>query len=1329
MTRKKLLFRVLTGIVAGILVVLVGGFVYIHTGAFKRLVIGKIAQVTKQNTGEQLSIGRMDIDWTQLKVDLYNVSLRKPSMSPPPFFSCEHLAVSIKIVSLWKHQFALKEVVLNGPMVHVLVNAQGETNLPHSANGGEAGQSGASSSSTPGKIFSLGIRHFVITSGEVDWNDQKYPASADLHDFHATARLEATGKAYHGSIAYDHGRVSAPHVLPFEHDMQIEFVATRSRLDLTELHVESGQTRLSFQGTLANYAHPQIRGSYEAAVFTPELARVLSEPLIPSGEVRMNGSLRYVSRPSASFLETIYSTGQMDAPQLLAHLSSVAVEARKVRASYVLENGNVRVPKLTGEALGGSLDASFSMRGLATQRQAQLNAKIRGASLAQLMRFDPSKRRERLGLSGTTNAEVQAVWAGQIVGAVAHVRAKIYGPLHAPSPGTIPVNGFLEVRYDGRLDTADFAPSSLRTENTDISFRGALSKNSSLKITATAGKLSEISPLISAISSGTGISSPLDALGLRGTARFTGQVKGSPKSLEIQGRFEGKNIFVKGTYLSAVEGDIDLEASKISIQNASLKGTMNGEATMSGHLGLRHWAFTPTSPISLDAKATGLSVPDLMRMAKLKYHVAGKLEASISVHGTEENPAGHADISVSESSPRSGNPIKEILSMNKLLTIHLQGDGNLVHAKAQLNVPAGQVSATLAYAPKSEHYEGQINAPSVDLSKLRFAEQHGVTLAGTGKFSASGNGTLDHPEVNASLDVPSLQIQGQTVSAIRMQAKLEDHQAGFAANSTVAGGYVKAQGDVRLQGEYPARVSLDVRALPVAPLLAAYVSRLPDGFQGQTELHATLSGPLKKPEQIKAEVDIPSLNMEYRSVHLGLAAPMNLHYANGLLSVSKTEMKGNGTSLTVEGAIPIRTDRPLNVQAHGSLDLRLLESFLSGASSSGRLAVNVAARGDISHPTMQGEIQIASATFLSATLPIGVESLNGKIRITKTRLEIEQLQGTLGGGSLSATGFMEYGPSPKFNLAAKADSVRVRYPTGLRAVLNGELNLAGSPSQSSLTGRVAVDRLSFTQQFDMATLIGKFGAQSASSSPSHFEEHMKLDVAIASGSSLNLASNKLSIGGNFALRVSGTAADPVILGRVALTQGEVFFLGKRYEIQSGSIEFSNPTRTEPVLNIYAKTTVNQYNITLNFIGPIERLRTNYTSEPPLSEANIIHLIAFGTTAQQAATTPSAPASVAAESVLAQGVSSQISGKLERLTGISQITIDPLVTNSQTSPGSQIAIQERVSGSLLLTFSTSVTNTQADTVEVQYTTPQHVRISVLRDYNGGYALDLRFRKTF
>jgi translocation and assembly module TamB len=219
----------------------------------------------------------------------------------------------------------------------------------------------------------------------------------------------------------------------------------------------------------------------------------------------------------------------------------------------------------------------------------------------------------------------------------------------------------------------------------------------------------------------------------------------------------------------------------------------------------------------------------------------------------------------------------------------------------------------------------------------------------------------------------------------------------------------------------------------------------------------------------------------------------------------------------------------------------------------------------------------------------------------------------------------------------------------------------------------------------------------------------------------------LSIGGSANLTAQGTAAQPIILGRVLLNSGEVFFISKRFEIDSGTISFSNPVRTDPVVDLQVKTTVEHYNITASVTGPVDRLKTTYTSDPALPTGDIINLLAFGQTTAESASNAATPASVGAESAVAGAVGGQVASQVQKLTGISQLTLNPLAGNQ--NPGSQVAIQQRVSGNILLTFSTDITTTQNESVQIQYQTKRNVTFSVLRDENGGYGIDVRYHKVF
>jgi translocation and assembly module TamB len=239
-------------------------------------------------------------------------------------------------------------------------------------------------------------------------------------------------------------------------------------------------------------------------------------------------------------------------------------------------------------------------------------------------------------------------------------------------------------------------------------------------------------------------------------------------------------------------------------------------------------------------------------------------------------------------------------------------------------------------------------------------------------------------------------------------------------------------------------------------------------------------------------------------------------------------------------------------------------------------------------------------------------------------------------------------------------------------------------------------------------------------------KRVKLDIAVQTARDLNLTSSAVSLQGQANLQVVGTAADPVIVGRTEFTAGDIFLMNKRYQIERGIIEFSNPNRTEPVLNLLLTTTINQYNLSLAFRGPLDKMQTSYISDPPLPTADVINLIARGQTTQQAAASPS---NFGASSLLAQGAASQVSGGVQKLAGLSSLSIDPTLGGNNSDPGARIAMQKRVTNNFLFTFATDVTSTQRELIQGEYQFNKRWSASATRDENGGFAVDGKYRKRF
>jgi translocation and assembly module TamB len=1297
--------------------------IVLNTSVFRDFVRSEIRKQAFDRAGVRVDIGTLKTRWNHLGLEADGIVIRGAEETvthESPLFQANRLDVTLQLLPLLRGKVQLAEFILDQPVLHLRIDSQGRSNLPSVRQPG--------TTSVPDAIFDLEVQNCTIHSGEIYYNDARVPLDADLHDLKFESHSRRLTGEYVGSLSYDKGRLMAKQLYNVTHAVQLEFVASRSDLFVKRLLLTSGSSHLVFNGHLKNYASPSIEGTYAGDLFTTELAKAISSDSLPVGDVALDGKFGYHTSERQPFLAAVEVQGRMRSRSLSLRTNSGSLDANTISANYELQNANLRVANLAAEILGGHAQANWEMLHLdAPVALSRLDASVKGVSLKHASDALSARTLQKIPLTGTMNMNMRASWSGSVDNAVAHLQLAISNPHGAPTTAaSIPVSGLVKADYDGPNRAISFGQSYLQTQTTKISVAGTLGSrrgdNSNLTVLATASDLREVHSLITLIQNAmpaAGGKAAIPALG--GSAMFDGTVSGSAKDPRIRGQLTAQNLTLDRSHLRSLTLSLVASSSQVAIQNGMLVAGPHEQISFSGSSALQKWSIPPSAPIELHATAANLALADIADAAQLHYPVTGTISAHISINGTREVPEGNATLTLTR-----GSAWSETINNLALNAMFHQGT---VKSAINLQIPAGTITADASYTLQTRAYGLQLHGGDIQLGKISAIER-AVALQGAADLSVSGNGTVDNPQLEANLTAPHFQIRDQVISETAAHISVDHQHANVTFHSVIDQGSVDAKVGIDLNASRYAVASVDVRGLPIAAVLANVLPVLSAKVGGQTEIHVDLRGPLETPAQIEAHLEVPSLNMTYGAAHLELARPLRADLHNGELTLASAQIRGTGANLTLAGRMPIHgAETGYSVSADGSLDLAALQNLMPNMHSSGQINIHLSGQGTSSQPRMLGQLQLKDVALSADAIPIGIEGVTGQVNLSGNRAEIVNLSGAAGGGKVSATGFVSYGQETAFNVGLSAQSVRIRYPEGLRSILSGQINVRGNPGDSTLTGRVLVDRLSFTQAFDLANFAGYFSEDSTGSPASPLERHMKLSVAVQSAQDLNLASSKLSMGGSANLNVTGTLADPVLLGRIVLSGGEVFFLGKRFEVQSGTIEFANTARTEPVLRLYIATTVEQYNITVNLSGPVDRLRTNYTSEPSLPPADIVHLLAFGNTSAEAASAPTPSAAMGAESLLAQGVSSQVAGKLENLTGISQLTIDPLALDTQGNPGAQVAIQERVTGSLLLTFSTDVTGTQSKTVELQYDLNKRTSVTVLRDQNGGYGIELRLHKVF
>ncbi len=1280
-----------------------GGYLFLKSASFQRLAIRTLVKDTNEATGGRAEIGHLDFQLSTLTAHLYNITLRGAEPSDrPPLLHIDKLTVGIKIQSLLRRKITLSELDMERPVAYVRVDRQGHNNIP---------QSRRSSTESPTNVFDLAARHVLVTGGEINYNDATTPVEAELYGLRTEIHFDWLATRYHGSISYRDGRLRYADQRPLQHSLDATFTATRSMFSLESAVLKLGSSTISLRAQVANYSDPTVDGQYDIHLHTQDFAAI-SRPVAPVGDVSLSGTIHYQGARNQPLVRCIAIDGQLASDRLLAASSEGHLDLRKLQGRYQLANGAFQAHDVKFEALGGNVTSEVDVQHLEAKAVARVRTTLKGISLQTAQHSVRGAEMRHVVLLGRIDGTADAAWTGGIGNIRARTDLTLMSAARSGtphSPGDIPLDGAIHASYDAPRNSVSFRQTVLRIPSATATAAGEISNHSNLQVEIGANDLHQLAELASAL----GVT-PSAIAGITGSASLQAVVEGSMRRPRLTGQVSARNLQIEGSEWSSAAFKFQASSSQVELRNAILVNAHQGKATLSATVGLKDWSYLPSGPVTANLSVQRLAITDLQRLANVRYPISGDLSAEISFHGSKLTPSGTGTARID-----NGRAYGESFQH---LAAKFRADTTTVTTTLDVSMPAGSANADVSYAPRSKTYAVRMNVPSVALQKLQTLQAKNLGITGTLKASASGEGTLENPQLTASIAVPQLHLRGKSISQIKGELHVENQRAEFTFDSNVAEAAVRSHGTVNLNGNYYSEATIDTNRVPLDPLLAMYMT-LPQGFQGETELHATLKGPLKDQSQLQAHLAIPILKASYQSLEIAAATPIQADYSHSVITLQPAEIRGTGTSLRLQGSIPLDGSTAASLSAKGSVDVGILRVVAPDVQSTGMVSLDIHASGTLKTPSVEGQVRLQDVAFSAPTAPLSIQRLNGTLNITENTVQLSGLGGDVGGGQMSLGGSISYRPHLQFNLNMQSKSVRLLYPDGLRTVFDGNLVLNGTEEASTLNGRVLIDSLSFTPDFDLAKFTDQFGGSVAPAEPG-LADTIRLAVGVQSKGDLTANSSQVTLEGQVNLQVTGTAANPVILGRTNLTSGEVFYRNVRYKLERGIITFDNPNETEPVMNISATTTIEQFNLTLTVRGTFDKLLTSYTSDPPLATADVINLIAQGHTTQE-----QNASSQSTDSILASQVTSQVTSSIQHLAGISSLQIDPLLGGNNQNPSARVAIQQRVSKNFLFTFSTDLSQPGTEIVQGDYQVNKRWSVSVTRDEVGGISVDGKYHTRF
>src|ERR1700726_228119 len=155
MAWKRKLASIAVGLVAFVVLLGVAGYFAVGSQRFHNYVLAKVQEQASEATGGEVRIQNFALHLSTLTADVYGITIRgREPKSEAPLVQADQLMVRLKIISLLRKKIDLNQIALRHPVVNLLVERDGSTNLPAPPK---------SSSNSTTNLFDLGIQHVLLS--------------------------------------------------------------------------------------------------------------------------------------------------------------------------------------------------------------------------------------------------------------------------------------------------------------------------------------------------------------------------------------------------------------------------------------------------------------------------------------------------------------------------------------------------------------------------------------------------------------------------------------------------------------------------------------------------------------------------------------------------------------------------------------------------------------------------------------------------------------------------------------------------------------------------------------------------------------------------------------------------------------------------------------------------------------------------------------------------------------------------------------------------------------------------------------------------------------
>jgi translocation and assembly module TamB len=800
-----------------------------------------------------------------------------------------------------------------------------------------------------------------------------------------------------------------------------------------------------------------------------------------------------------------------------------------------------------------------------------------------------------------------------------------------------------------------------------------------------------------------------------GTINGQLSIDGSLKALRGTLSLRGKELSVKAARFGDLDADLQLSEGTLYLDRVRLHN-QKSDLHISGSVQiLDQKTMQPLQDpgFHVDVEGSSLFIEDFADQLKGRISLTARLDGSLT------KPQGSVHL--------EGKDLDLGVQRFETFKVLSRLDGEKIWIDPlEIVVASGELIEGKGWFSLQKAYDISLVTKGISLHHIDWVRDQEIA-DGQILFDISAKGTPENPQITGDITFCQTLINGKPLDDCRIRVDLQNQLARISAKLDF-----DLNGTFHLQKkDFSASILFDDTHL--APYL---------NIAGQSDLSGTMTGRIEATgnaealDRIQGYIDLPKFDLFTGGKELVHARDLKVSLKEGEASTP-----GLHLGLLKEGWLDItgrmKRNGPLDLQVKGDIPLRVVSLFTEDLpDATGDILISGSVGGTQLHPDMQAEIGLKDIAFTVPTLLQKMHHLNGRIQISPTAITIDQIEGHLDNGKFDLAGQIEleaFQPA-KATIKLNANALPLQVPDTMDLLLDAELQLFGTQAKSVIEGQAIILEGTYYKDVNLSLLQTVEKKREESAPPAEitnpFLKNTSLDVSIKSRNPFVVQNNLASLDVDPDLRITGKLNHPIIMGRTQVRSGTISYRKKDFLVKKGILDFLNPYKTEPSIDIESEVKIRHWIILLAVSGTPDALTFKLTSNPPESDGDILSLLVIGRTTSELIEGEGGT-SKSTSQMLAELIASRYGQDIRQATGLDIFEVEAGEENGEASSDQvKVTIGKELSRRMVVKYAVETKNSEMIQRAIsEYRLLENISLRGFQDTKGIFGGELQFRLEF